>query len=41
MPEALQVRLNVVVDPMLLLPPMLTEYGGSGETDMYHVQMHH
>ena len=29
MPEALQVRLSVVVDPMLLLPLMLTEYGGA------------
>ena len=27
MPEALQVRLNLVLDPMLLLPVILTEDG--------------
>ena len=31
MPEALQVRLNLLVDIILLLPLILTEEGGASE----------
>ena len=39
MPEATQVRLNLLVCTILLLPRILAEYGGAGGA-MYNVHNH-